>query len=178
LLLRGLLAACLLLAACSALPTGTPSSTALPQSEPGSGESRLCTVLTLDDVRAKSPFQTPLAKAGASNSGDKCEYSSDEDAGDQVSIVIEVARYPTAKKAKSAIDDARQAAVDHGLPVTDVDDLGDSAFASGVDEVSVRAVGGDKLISATLQGEWPDTTDDAKIAAGTELVRTVISRLP
>ena len=44
-------------------------------------------------------------------------------------------------------------------------------------KVSVQAVVGDRLLTATLQGEWPDTTDDAKVAAGTELVRTVISRL-
>jgi len=64
------------------------------------------------------------------------------------------------------------------LPVTDIDGLGDVAFSSGVDEVSVQAVAANRLISATLQGEWPDTTDDAKVAAGTELVRTIISRLP
>ena len=171
----GLLLAGGVLAACSAIPLDTPSSTALPQSNGGSGDITLCTVLTLDEVRAKTPFQTPLASAHGDE--DKCEYRSDEDAGDQVSIVVKADDYASARKAKSALDDARQAAVDHGLPVTDIADLGDDAFASGVDEVSVQAVAGDRLVTVTLQGEWPDTTDDAKVAAGTELVRTMISRL-
>jgi len=174
----GLLLAGLVLAACSALPLGTPASTALPQSNPGGGDINVCGLLTLDDVRTKSPFQTPLAKTHPSNSQATCEYVSDEDAGDQVSIVITAADNPSAKKARSALDDARQAAVDRGLPVNDIDGLGDAAFSSGVDEVSVQATVANRLISATLQGEWPDTTDDAKVAAGTELVRTIISRLP
>jgi hypothetical protein len=166
-----------LLAACGSNPLGTPASTTTQQPNAGDGEIAVCTLLTLDDVRAKSPFQTPLARLEGDGSEVKCEYRSDEDAGDQVSIVVQVTDYATFKKAKSALDDARQAAVDHGLPSTDIDDLGDSAFASGVDEVSVQAVAGNRLVTATLQGEWPDTTDDAKVAAGTELVRTLISRL-
>jgi hypothetical protein len=134
--------------------------------------------MPLDDVRAKSPFQTPLAKTRATNATSTCDYVSEDGAGDPVSIVITAADYASAKKARSALDDARQAAVDHGLPVSDIDGLGDAAFSSGVDEVSVQAIAGNSMISATLQGEWPDTTDDAKVAAGTELVRTVISRLP
>ena len=80
--------------------------------------------------------------------------------------------------ARNELADARQAAVDHGLPVTEIDDLGNSAFTSGVDEVLVQVLVDNRLVSAKLQGEWPDTTDEAKIAAGTELVRTLISRLP
>jgi hypothetical protein len=132
--------------------------------------------MPLSDVQAKSPFQTPLVASRVGIAG-TCAYTSAEDAGDQVSIAIRVTNYPSAKKAKAELDDDRQAAVDHGLPVTDIDGLGESAFSSGVDEVSVEGVDGDRLITATLQGEWPDTTDDAKVAAGTELVRTVISRL-
>jgi hypothetical protein len=134
--------------------------------------------MPLADVQAKSPFQTPLVGSKSSDDQQTCTYSSAEDSGDQVSIVVQATDYATAKKAKSAFDDARQASVDHGLPVTDIDGLGDVAFSSGVDEVSVQAVAANRLISATLQGEWPDTTDDAKVAAGTELVRTIISRLP
>lgn len=134
--------------------------------------------MPLPDVQAKSPFQTPLVGSQPSDDQQICTYSSAEDSGDQVSIVVQATDYPTAKKARSALDDSRQAAVDHGLPVSDIDGLGDVAFSSGVDEVSVQAIAADRLISATLQGEWPDTTDDAKVAAGTELVRTIISRLP
>ena len=133
--------------------------------------------MPLADVQAKSPFQTPLVASIASDDVQTCTYGSAEDSGDQVSIVVQVTDYPTAKKARAALDDARQAAVDHGLPVNDIDGLGDAAFSSGVDEVSVHTVVGNRLLTATLQGEWPDTTDDAKVAAGTELVRTVISRL-
>jgi hypothetical protein len=133
--------------------------------------------LPLADVQGKSPFQTPLVTSTASDDAKTCTYNSAEDSGDQVSIVIAVTDYQSARKAKAGLDDARQAAVDHGLPVNDIDSLGDAAFGSGVDEVSVHAVAGNRLVTATLQGEWPDTTDDAKVAAGTELVRTVISRL-
>ena len=133
--------------------------------------------MSLAEVAAKSPFQTPIVSAKVSEDQQTCTYSSAEDSGDQVSIVIAATDYPTARKARSALDDARQAAVDHGLPVNDIDLPGDVAFSSGVDEVTVQAVAGDRLITVTLQGEWPDTTDDAKIAAGAELVRTLISRL-
>ena len=171
----------LLLVACGAIPVSSiPTSGVLDNPEPTRAEAGLvtCGLMPLPDVQAKSPFQTPLVASKSSDDKQACTYSSAEDSGDQVSIVVLATDYATAKKARAALDDARQAAVDHGLPLSRIDDLGDSSFAWGVDEVFVEAVAGDRLISATLQGEWPDTTDDAKIAAGTELVRTVISRLP
>ncbi len=178
--IRTLLIACLLLAACSSLPIGSPSTSgAADVPEPTRAEAGLnvCGLVPLADAMGKSPFQTPLVTAKGSDGGQTCTYGSAEDSGDQVSIVVAATDYASAKKAKSALDDARQAAVDHGLPVNDIDGLGDAAFSSGVDEVSVQVVVGYRLLTATLQGEWPDTTDDAKVAAGTELVRTVISRL-
>jgi hypothetical protein len=146
-----------------------------PTFPPSPGDVALCDLMPLSDVQAKSPFQTPLVKANVGVAG-TCAYTSADESGDEVSIALRVQSLNSAKKAKAALDDARQAAVDHGVPVNDIDGLGDAAFSSGVDEVSVQAVVGNRLVTAKLQGEWPDTTDDAKVAAGTELVRTVISR--
>jgi hypothetical protein len=156
-----------------------PTSGVLDDAEPTRAGTGLvtCGLMPLPDVQAKSPFQTPLVASRSSDDKQACTYSSAEDSGDQVSIVVGATDYATAKKARAALDDARQAAVDHGLPVGDIANLGDAAFSSGVDEVSVQAIAGNRLITTTLQGEWPDTTDDAKVAAGTELVRTLISRL-
>ena len=165
------------LAGCGSLPLGSLSPSP-PATAPSSGDIALCTLLTLDDAKAKSPFQTPLSRMSGGGEARTCEYRSDEDAGDQVAIVIMATDFASRPAARNKLADTRQVAVDHGLPVTDIDDLGDSAFTSGVDEVFVQALDDNRLVSAKLQGEWPDTTDEAKVAAGTELVRTLISRLP
>jgi hypothetical protein len=170
----------LLLVGCGAAagPTSAPGRTArptLPMPSFGGTGTEVCQLMTLADVQSRSPFQTPLTQFAEEPNA--CVYRSDDDAADKVSIRLEVNNYEFADAANTSFVNARQAAVDAGLPVSDLSDLADVAFASGVDEVGVRAVVGGALVTANMKGEWPDTTDDAKVAAGTELIRTIISRL-
>jgi hypothetical protein len=64
------------------------------------------------------------------------------------------------------------------VALSDLGGLGDEAVSSGTDEVGVHAIAGRFALDANLGGEWPDTTDASKVAAGTALLRTVIGRLP
>jgi hypothetical protein len=138
----------------------------------------MCSLMPLGDVQAKSPFQTPLAKATPDTVRAGCTYRAALDAEEPVSVGLVVTTFDSAADALTALANHRQAAVDAGLPAGDIGGLGDRAFSAGSDEVGVHAVVGASVIDANFKGEWPDTTDDAKVAAGTELVRTIISRLP
>ena len=175
--------AALLLTGCGALEFGTPPPASGPQQEPGASETALgamsmCALVPLADVQEKSPFQTPLAAVRAGALPGTCEYRSADDATDPVSIVLTVTEYGSSSDARSALADARQTAVDAGLPVDDLNGLADGGFASGVDDVGVQARLGNLVIEAQFKGEWPDTTDDAKVTAGKQLIRTIVGRLP
>jgi len=138
----------------------------------------MCALMPLGDVQAKSPFQTPLAEAKPDVVPAGCTYRAAPDAEEPVSVLLSVTTFDSAADARTALRNHRQTIVDAGLPVADVAGLGDEAFSAGSDEVGVHAVIGGAVVDANFKGEWPDTTDDAKVAAGTELVRTIISRLP
>ena len=172
----------LLLAGCGSLPgtsatppgaTQTPVGTA-----PPAEEVVMCTLMPLADVQSRSPFQTALAEFEEGGVSGMCEYASAADAEEPVSVLLVLTEFQSAADAQTSLTNARQTNVDIGLPVSDISGLGDKAFAGGSDEVGVHAVLGNLVIDANMGGEWPDTTDDAKVAAGTELVRTIISRLP
>ena len=138
----------------------------------------MCSLMPLGDVLAKSPFQTPLALAKPDVVRAGCTYTAALDAEEPVSIGLVVTTFDSPADALTVLRNDRQAVVDRGLPVADITGLGDGAFSSGSDEVGIRSIVGSAYVEAHLKGEWPDTTDDAKVAAGTELVRTIISRLP
>jgi hypothetical protein len=185
-----LVLAALLLSGCGSGPaTPTPSAT-LPATSAtpaasgppatlveGAGVD-MCSAMPLADVQAKSPFQTPLSQFKPGTEPGTCEYRSADDAADQVAVLLTVTAFGSATDAASSLANARQANVDQGLPVYEVSGVGEQAFAAGVDEVGVHALVGSLVIDANLRGEWPDTTDDAKVAAGTELVRAILARLP
>jgi hypothetical protein len=180
-----LLVACLLLAACAELGVTTPRPTntaGQPTATTGqptpAAEVNMCQLMPLGDVQPKSPFQTALAEFEEGVVPGMCEYSSALDAEEPVSILLVMTPFQSAADAQTSLASARQSNVDIGVPVTDLSGLGDKAFAGGSDEVGVHAVLGNLVIDANMGGEWPDTTDDAKVAAGTELVRTIIARLP
>jgi hypothetical protein len=187
--IRVLLAAlALVLAACTTAPgsSPTPLSTTTAQgtaTPAGSGagnvdDVHMCTLMPLGDVQAKSPFQTPLGVATPDVHPAGCTYTSAIDAEEPVSVGLVVSGFDSPADAMTVLHNDRQTIVDSGLAVSDIAGLGDEAFSYGVDEVGVRAVVGAVYVEAHLKGEWPDTTDDAKVVAGTELVRTIISRLP
>jgi hypothetical protein len=168
------------------VPTQPPTTTArttTATSQPGEtatpgAEINMCSLMPLGDVQAKSPFQTPLADAIPDAVSSGCTYRAAIGAEEPVSIGLVVTTFDSAADALTALHNDRQTITDAGLPVGVVASLGDEAFSSGSDEVGVRAVVGARYVEAHFKGEWPDTTDDAKVAAGTELVRTIISRLP
>lgn len=188
--IRVLFAVCLLVAGCGSLPVGTnqPTATAAHPSQaattqPGAtgtamADVVMCSLMPLSDVQAKSPFQTPLALATPNVVRAGCTYTAALDAEEPVSVGLVVTTFDSAADALTVLHNERQDIVDRGLPVGDIAGLGDEAFSSGSDEVGIRAVVGAAFVEAHFKGEWPDTTDDAKVAAGTELVRTIISRLP
>jgi hypothetical protein len=173
----------LLVVGCSSIPGGsvnprTPTPAATAATNPPTDDIVMCQLMPLGDVQAKSPFQTPLAEFKQSVVAGMCEYSSASDAEEPVSVLLVVTTFNSAEDAQTSLASARQSNVDSGVPVADITGLGDEAFGAGEDEVGVHAVLGTRVIDANMGGEWPDTTSDAKVAAGTELVRTIISRLP
>lgn len=178
------MSACLLLAACVGAGIETPRSSTpgptatTPRETQPAGDVAMCTLMPIGDVQAKSPFQTPLAEFEEGVVPGMCEYSSAGDAEEPVSVLLVVTEFQSAADANTSLTNQRQNAVDAGIPVRDLDGLGERAFGSGSDEVGVHAVVGNRLIDANMGGEWPDTTDDAKVAAGVELVRLILERLP
>jgi hypothetical protein len=156
-------------------PTSAASDT--PEPTQAGVEIDMCSLMPLSDVLAKSPFQTPLALATPNTVRAGCTYTAALDAEEPVSVGLVVTTFDSAADALTVLHNERDI-VDRGLPVGDIAGLGDEAFSSGSDEVGIRAVVGAAFVEAHFKGEWPDTTDDAKVAAGTELVRTIISRLP
>lgn len=178
---RAVLLATLLVTGCGELgietnPPSVPTTTA-PIGTPDE-EVAMCELMPLADVQAKSPFQTPLARAEEGAVPGMCEFRSAEDAEEPVSVLLVITEFGSGRDARTSLANQRQAAVDAGIPVTDIDGLGEEAFGSGSDEVGVHARIDRFVIDANMGGEWPDTTDDAKVTAGTELVRTILSRLP
>lgn len=177
-----------LFASCSAAPAQTtrPTSTVSPTNTSGqtatpaapADKIDMCALMPLGDVQAKSPFQTPLAEANPDVVKAGCTYTAAIDAEEPVSVGLVVTSFDSPADAITVLHNDRQTIVDSGLPVSEIAGLGDEAFSSGSDEVGVRAVVGAVYVEAHFKGEWPDTTDDAKVVAGTELVRTIISRLP
>jgi hypothetical protein len=184
----GLAAACIL-AACGSIagpsivapsatlaPTNVPGRTATPSAP--ADKIDMCALMPLSDVQAKSPFQTPLAEANPDVVKAGCTYTAALDAEEPVSVGLIVTEFDSPADAMAVLRNDRQAVADRGLPLSDITGLGDEAFSSGSDEVAVRAVVGARYVEAHFKGEWPDTPDDAKVVAGTELVRAIISRLP
>jgi hypothetical protein len=159
-------------------PAATATTAAASQSPAPAANIVMCTLMPLADVQAKSPFQTALATATPDVVPAGCTYTAAIDAEEPVSVGLVVTTFDSPADAITVLHNDRQTIVDRGLPVSDIAGLGDEAFSYGSDEVGVRAVVGALYVEAHLKGEWPDTTDDAKVAAGTELVRTIISRLP
>jgi Prokaryotic membrane lipoprotein lipid attachment site len=176
------------LSGCSSAPPGSPvastakvpaTGTASVQPQPTQGASiNMCALMPLGDVQAKSPFQTPLAVATPDVVKAGCTYTAALDAEDPVSVGLVVTEFDSAADAITVLHNDRQTIVDRGLPVNDIAGLADEAFSYGSDEVGVRAVVGARYVEAHFKGEWPDTADDAKVVAGTALVREIISRLP
>ncbi len=175
-----------IVAACGSIPGPSivaPSATSTPTNPLGQtttpvAEIDMCALMPLGDVQAKSPFQTPLAEANPDVVKAGCTYTAALDAEEPVSVGLVVTEFDAPADAMTVLHSDRQAVADRGLPIGDITGLGDEAFSSGSDEVAVRAVVGALYVEAHFKGEWPDTTDDVKVVAGTELVRTIISRLP
>lgn len=86
--------------------------------------------------------------------------------------------FGSAENAQIHQDNYMQQAVDSGFTVQEISGLGDDAFAFGTDEVGVHAARGAVVVDVNLGGEYPDTTDAAKVSAGTSLVAKVFARLP
>ncbi len=137
----------------------------------------MCTLVPLGDVQAASPFSTPLAEAEPGTPPSMCEYSSSVDADDQVGVLLVATDFGTAAAAQAHMAAYRQNMQAAGVTLADVSGVGDEAVSNGEDEVGVHAIVGSFALDANLRGEWPDTTDAAKVAAGISLLRTIISRL-
>src|SRR3954447_5877581 len=184
-----LVSVALLAAACGGTAVATVPPTGLVSSTPSAGQTRsagagatphakvdVCALMPLGEVQSKSPFQAVLADSKPTVPAGGCQYLAALGTG--VTLLLEVSGYElSVADAQTAFASHRQAAVDRGLPVSDITGLGDVAFAAGSDIVGVHALVGNLQLDANFHGEWPDTTDDAKVAAGTELVRTLLSRL-
>ncbi len=141
-------------------------------------EIAMCSLMSLDDVQAASPFSTPLAEALPGTPPSMCEYRSADDADEPVGVLLVATDFGSAEGAATHMAAYRENMELAGLALADVSGVGDEAVSSGVDEVGVHAIVGRYAVDANLGGEWPDTTDASKVAAGTSLLQTLISRLP
>ena len=138
----------------------------------------MCSLMPLGDVQAASPFSTPLAEANPGTPPSMCEYVSAADADEPVGVLLVATDFGSAEGAATHMTAYRQNMANAGVTLAEVDGVGDQAVSNGTDEVGVHAIVGRYALDANLGGEWPDTTDAAKVAAGTSLLRTLISRLP
>ena len=138
----------------------------------------MCTLMPLGDVQAASPFSTPLAEASPGTPPSMCEYTSAVGADEPVGVLLVVTDFGSAEGAATHMAAYRENMELAGLVLSDVSGVGDEAVSSGVDEVGVHGIVRNYAIDANLGGEWPDTTDASKVAAGTSLLQTLISRLP
>ena len=182
------LASFVLLAGCSNA-AAVPSSVGQPTGHPTSGatamsalatpaEIEMCALVPVGDVQAHSPFSNALVSAKTNVVPGMCTYASAAGAGGPVGVLLAVTAYESASEAMAAHAVHEQDEVSLGTPPTQISGLGDAASSAGQDEVGVQAVQGNLVIDANLKGEWPAVTDAAKVAAGTALIRLIISRLP
>ncbi len=175
--------------ASQAQPTATPA----PQVGTPSGISSqapeavdVCALMPLGDIQARSPFTRPLVTANipdSAGSPETCTYASAiTDAGTSITLVVE--GFPQPADAMGALQRHGQDYADQGTPPQAIAGLGDAAYGiPRPEEAGVWAAVGSRLISAVLKGEWqegdvPDVALAAKFAAGAELLKLVIARLP
>jgi hypothetical protein len=166
---------------------GGPTATASPQKHgatPTTGQSTaevdMCALVPLGDVQAHSPFTYPMATAKPGLAlPSACAYAAaDTNETRGIGILLEVTAFASKAVAMASHRNHEQDEKDRSIPPQTIAGLGDAASAAGEDEVGVQAVLGNRVIDANLKGQFPDVSASRKIAAGTELVKLIISRLP
>jgi hypothetical protein len=167
---------------------GGPAATSSPQKQratPTTGQSTadvdMCAKVPLADAQAHSPFTYPLATAapGGLALPGACIYNAaNTNQSRDIGILLEVTTFGSKALAMASHRRHEQDETARSTPPQTITGLGDAASGAGMDEVGVQAVLGNRVIDANLKGQYPDVSDARKIAAGIELVKLIISRLP
>lgn len=201
--LAGVLVAILMLSACgsigdlaSLLPTEGPNG----PTEPGDPTRQptdslpptpeyfdTCNLMPLAEVQALSPLRTDLAFAEPENGvEERCWYNSSIDPPVEWpnAIRLTLRDYVTPEQAMLALENFRDFGNEAYPPVSTVSGLGDAAYSYNEGEYRslVEAVRGrywahiDIADSGNL--EFPEVPSEQKVAAGTEIIRVALSRMP
>lgn len=164
-------------------PSGQPTDSLPPTPE----YLTTCEIMPLADVQALSPLRTPFAFAEPEDGiEERCWYNSSiEPPVDWPNAIrLTLRDYVTPDQAMLALEDFRDFGTDAYPPVSAVPGLGDAAYTynEGQYRSLVEAVKGrywahiDIADSGNL--EFPEVPSAEKVAAGTEIIRLALSRLP
>jgi len=139
--------------------------------------------MPLGDVQALSPFTRPLVTATADAGVGGCwNVSPIPNIGTSIALVVEGLGSPS--EAVAALRQTGQDFAGLGTPPEVLPGVGDEAFGiPRPEEASIWASAGNYVVCAILKGEWeeadvPDVPLTAKYAAGSQLLKQVIARLP
>jgi hypothetical protein len=162
--------------------TGEGSTATTSQSSsgrPSSAEVDMCALMPVGDVQQNSPFSIALATAKRNVVPGACVYASAAGARESVGIQLIVTDFGSPSAAMTVFRNHQQDEIDHSIAPQSISGVGDVANGyPGGDEVGVQAVIGSRIVDANFKGQYPDITASQKIAAGTRLLKLLISRLP
>jgi hypothetical protein len=167
---------------------GGSTTTSSPQNHaatPATGQSTaqfdMCAKVPLGDVQAHSPFTYALVTAtpGGPALPGACIYdAANTNQSRGIGILLQVTPFASKALALASHHRHEQDEIARSTTPQAIPGLGDTASGAGMDEVGVQAVVGNRVIDANLKGEYPDVSDSSKIAAGAQLIKVIISRLP
>ncbi len=140
----------------------------------------MCTLVQAGDVQSRVPFTIPFQDAKSTDPMPQgCVYRW-SGSGEYASVLLQLTDFASAADARAAHEAKIATARENlGLEAQPISGLGDVAAAfPGGNEVGVQVVVGSRVLDVNLTGQYPDVTSQQKVAAGTEIARLVLARLP
>ena len=146
-----------------------------------------CEIVPLADVQALSPLRTPFAYSEPERGNeDTCRYQSSIEplAEWPNSILLTLRDLGTAEAALAVVEEFRTFELERDRPVDAVTGLGDKAFSTTEDpwnaivEASKGRYWAHIEIDDSGNLEFPQVPVPGKVAAGVEIIRLALSRIP
>ena len=146
-----------------------------------------CEIMPLADVQALSPLRTPFAYSEPERGNeDSCRYqSSIEPLAEWPNSILLILRdLGTAEAALSVVEEFRTFELERDRPVDTVAGLGDKAYSTTEDpwnaivEASKGRYWAHIEIDDSGNLQFPEVPVPGKVAAGVEIIRLALSRIP
>jgi hypothetical protein len=168
--------------------TSGPTKAPTPTLEPTAQFFSMCDVVNLSEVQALSPLRTALAEANPDQDDiNGCNYTSSIDPPVKWpnGFFLTFTDFLTAERALASLEDDRAFAADeHGLAVSEVAALGDKAYTFSESDynTTVETAFGQYVVTAVVFDsgnlEFPQVPRAGKAAAGAQLLKLALPRLP